>query len=277
MKISVAKSAGFCFGVKRAITIALDAARAGKVFMLGDIVHNEEVVGTIQHVGIKKIERLTPTKDRILLLRAHGTSRRLIEKARRCGYVLIDATCLMVKEIHRTAQACERKKQTIIVIGDKNHDEVKGIIGNLRRKAIIIDTQRNIPVAALKKTKKACIVVQSTQNEDTTRKIVTIIKKHIPQVAFYNTICKPTRDKQEEIKKMPLKNEVMIIIGSKTSANTKRLYEISRSLNSRSHWISSWKELKKRWFKDIRTVGVTAGASTPEETIQQVVRFLKRV
>jgi 4-hydroxy-3-methylbut-2-enyl diphosphate reductase len=180
----------------------------------------------------------------------------------------------MVKEIHRIVQDMEQKGYRIIVIGDKKHDEVQGIIGQIKEKAIVIDEFKNIPQKAIKNIRRACVVVQSTQNEEKAFKIVNVLKPIILELKFFNTICKPTRTKQEEIKKMPLRNDIMIIIGSKTSANTKRLYEIAKSLNKHSFWIQSCKELKRTWFKGAENVGVTSGASTPDSTTQKVVKYI---
>jgi len=278
MKINVAKSAGFCFGVKRALNIALDTARSREqVYMLGDIVHNENVVREIERMGIKKIKKLTPGKNRILLIRAHGACRNTIKEAHALGYKVIDATCPMVKEIHRIARTMEEKRYKIIIIGDRAHDEVHGIIGQLKNKAVVIDTQKNIPKASIRGLKKASVVVQSTQNIDKVAKILEILRLHIKDLRFFNTICRPTQIKQDEIRSMPLENEVMIVIGSKNSANTKRLYEIAKSLNPRSYWISDAGEIKKRWFREARKVGVTAGASTPDSITENVVAHLKRI
>ncbi|MFH1856573.1 MAG: 4-hydroxy-3-methylbut-2-enyl diphosphate reductase [Candidatus Omnitrophota bacterium] len=274
MKITIAKSAGFCFGVKRAVKIAIDAAQKGRtVEMLGDIVHNEDVVKQIKKSGMKKITRLTRGENKDILIRAHGTSAEIVEKARSLGYEIIDATCPMVKEIHNIVKDMEDKNFKIIVIGDKNHDEVKGIVGQLKEKATVIDNVKNIP-KKVKKFKKACVVVQSTQTEENVFKITAILKEHIKDLKFFNTICRPTRYKQQEIKTMPLENDVMLIIGSKKSANTRRLYEISKTLNTRSYWVQSKKDIKKSWFDDARNIGITAGSSTPDTTTRDIVNYL---
>ena len=278
MKINLAKSAGFCFGVKRAIDMALKTASTQRnVYMLGDIVHNEAVVEQLNRSGIRKIQKLTRGKDKTFLIRAHGVDKKTLEKALGLGYKVIDATCPMVKEIHNIVRRMENECQKIIVIGDRFHDEVRGIVGQLENKAIVIEDSKRIPLAKIKGIKKACLVVQSTQNIDKVFKIVEILRKYIPDLKFFNTVCRPTRTKQEEIKRMPLENDVMIIIGSKNSANTKRLYEISKSLNKRSYWVSSKDDIKKEWFKDAKSAGVTAGASTPDYTTQEVITYLKQI
>lgn len=278
MKIRVAKSAGFCFGVKRALEIALKTAKKNKsVYMLGGLVHNEDVIKAIRKAGIKKISQLTCGKNKTLIIRAHGASLKIFQKAGQKGYDIIDATCPMVKEIHKIAQRYENEGYQIIIIGEKKHDEVLGITGQLKNKALVISTTEPLPIDRTKTVKKAAIVVQSTQNLDHVTKIVSLLKKYIPEIRFFNTICGPTRTKQAEIKKLPLENDVMLIIGSKTSANTKRLYEISRTLNKRSYLVQSKKDLKNTWFKNAKTVGITAGASTPQNATREVVRYIRQI
>lgn len=275
MKINLAKSAGFCFGVKRAIDIALSTAGYCKnAYMFGEIVHNKEVVGMLRKAGIKQIKTLGEGKGKILLLRAHGEAKVFIKMATEAEYEIIDATCPMVKEIHKIAVEMEKHGYKIIVIGDKNHEEVQGIIGELRGKAIVIDSLKDIPLKIVKGIKKACVVAQSTQNTENVLKIVEILKRYVPQFEFFNTICGPTRIKQEEIRNMPKENDVMIIIGSKNSANTKRLYEISKSLNRKSYWVNTKEQIKPEWFNKKDKVGVTAGASTPESTIKEIIKYL---
>lgn len=275
MKINLAKSAGFCFGVKRALAIALTVASRGReVYMLGDIVHNEDVIKQIENAGLHKIDTPVKGRNKTLLIRAHGESLATFQKAKSLGYKIIDATCPMVKEIHKIARDAEKNGYRIIVIGDKKHDEVHGITGQLKNKAIVIDEIKKIPLKNIKTLKKAAIVVQSTQNNEKVLKIVEVLKRYIKDLLFFNTICNPTRIKQAEIKTLPLKNDVMIIIGSKNSANTRRLFEISKSLNKRSYWVASKKEIEPWWFRKAKSVGISAGASTPEATIQEVVKYI---
>jgi len=278
MKIQLAKSAGFCFGVRRALGIAFRTAKSKScVQVLGDIVHNEEVMAEIEKAGIKKIKKLTNGKNRTLLIRAHGAALTTFQKAKELGYAVVDATCPMVKEIHRIACKMERQGYAIIIIGDKKHDEVQGIVGQLNNKAIVIDSIKHIPYALLRKIDKAAIVVQSTQNHEKAEKIAQMIKQATFEVKFFNTICGPTRIKQTEIKSMPRTQDVMIIIGSKRSANTKRLFEISKHLNTKSYWVQSRKDIRPRWLKEAKKVGVTAGASTPESTTQDIIAHLKKL
>ena len=278
MKITLAKSAGFCFGVKRAIEIAFKTAKEGaKVYMLGDIVHNEDVVKEIQKAGICKIKRLSRGKGKILLIRAHGECQKTFSEAKRLGFQIIDATCPMVREIHRIVKSMEQAGYKIIIIGDKKHEEVRGISGQLIEPAIIIDPSEKLPLKQFKGYPKACVVVQSTQNLEKTKKIVQKLRKHFSRIKFFNTIYRTTRLKHQEIKTLPKTNDLIIVIGSKTSANTRRLYEIAKSINSRSFWVQSKDEIKMDWFKNAETIGITAGASTPDTTTQQVISQIKKI
>ncbi len=278
MRVFLAKSAGFCFGVRRAIKIARSLAKkSDEICMLGDLVHNETVIREMESVGIKKIKKLGRGNHKSLLIRAHGVSNDITLRARERGYIIVDATCPMVKEIHKIVKRMDRQGYRIIVIGDRKHDEVLGIIGQIKRKALVIDHINAIPWNAVRRIRKAAIVIQSTQNLDRITPIVKALKAEIDLVKFFNTICKPTQMKQEEIKTMQSKHDVMIIIGSRTSANTKRLYEISKSLNPRSFWIQDAGEINPKWFRGVNTVGISAGASTPESTTQAVITLLKRV
>lgn len=276
MKINLAKSAGFCFGVKRALNIAFKTAASGaKVYMLGDIVHNNGVIRQARKNGIRKIRELKNGEGKTLLIRAHGTSLSIVKQARAKGYKVVDATCPMVKEIHKIARDMEKKGYHIIIIGDKNHAEVRGIIGQLKKGALVINKARAIPQQKIKEIKKAAVVVQSTQNTREAEKIAAAIKPLIKNVELFNTICGPTRSKQTEARKMPLENDVMLIIGSRSSANTKRLYQICKKLNKRSYWIESEEEICPAWLKGAKSVGVTAGASTSGRAIKGVIDHLR--
>lgn len=278
MKINVARFGGFCFGVKRALDIAQKTiATDTRVEMLGDLVHNEDVVTEIERAGIRRIKRIGRGAGKTLLLGAHGTALKKIQTAQRRGYKVVDATCPMVKGIHKIAQRMEQKGYAIIIIGDRNHDEVHGIVGQLNKRPLVIDRLHQFPVRAVNRIRKAAVVVQSTQNAETVFKIIDELKAYIPDVLFFNTICKPTRLRQAEIRTMPLENDVMVIIGSRTSANTQRLCQISHALNKKTYCVQSKQELRPEWFRGARSVGVASGASTPARTIQAVFDHLKRL
>ncbi|MDD5634799.1 MAG: 4-hydroxy-3-methylbut-2-enyl diphosphate reductase [Candidatus Omnitrophica bacterium] len=277
MRINIAKSSGFCFGVRRAINMSRELASSGKsVYVLGDIVHNSFVVRELKEKGIKKIGKIRPVKNAILIIRAHGASRKTFRKARSCGYTIVDATCPKVKDIYKIARNLE-KKNKIIIIGDYNHDEVKGIEGQLRKKPIIIESPESLPFQKLKHMAKAAVITQSTQSIENIENIMDKLKRIIPDARLYNTTCKTTRIKQEEIKSLPKENDLVLIIGSKTSANTKRLYQISKGINKNTKWIESAKNLQKMWLKNIERIGIMAGASTPDRITHEVVDKLQKL
>ncbi|MCM8778974.1 MAG: 4-hydroxy-3-methylbut-2-enyl diphosphate reductase [Candidatus Omnitrophica bacterium] len=277
MQIKLAQTAGFCFGVKRAIRIAEDLALKGKkICLLKNIVHNEDVSKKLYRLGVRKIKKLNRGKGKILLISAHGAGEKVFEQAKKSGYEIVDATCPMVKEIHKIAKEEERKKRQIIIIGDKNHDEVLGIAGQLKNKALIVDPGEKIHPERFKGIGKASAVVQSTQNDTEIEQMEKILKRYIKDLNFFNTICQPTRIKQRQIRTLSKECNLVLIIGSKTSANTKRLYEIAHKINKNTYWIRNKKDIKPEWFNKVSSVGITAGASTPDETIREAEEFIKK-
>ncbi|MDD5019554.1 MAG: 4-hydroxy-3-methylbut-2-enyl diphosphate reductase [Candidatus Omnitrophica bacterium] len=276
MKINLAKSAGFCFGVRRAITITLKTTAQHKdVRMLGDIVHNEDVIAMMEKNGVKKIRTLRKNRGQTLVIRAHGSSASVFRRARALGYCIVDATCPMVKEIHKMARQMESEGRRIIIIGDKKHDEVRGIKGQLKTKAFIVPSAGAALRLPFRRIKKAGVVIQSTQDEENARGILRTISSRVPDLKFFNTICAPTRVKQTEIKAIPLKNDAVIIIGSRASANTRRLFEIAKKLNPRAYWVQRAGDIRPRWLKGISSIGITTGASTPDATTQEVIARIR--
>jgi 4-hydroxy-3-methylbut-2-enyl diphosphate reductase len=276
MVITVAKSAGFCFGVKRAIKIALETVqKSGRVEMLGDIVHNEQVVQDIEAAGIRKVQSLETGSGKTLLIRSHGAPESVYREARQLGYTIVDATCPMVKEIHTIVRDRYAQGYRIIIIGDKQHDEVRGILGQIEHDAIVIEDAESIVPESIRGVKRAAVVVQSTQAIANVRAILAVLERHIPEVVFSNTICRATRKRQAEMETLPLENDVVLVIGSKTSANTKRLHELAHAANERSYLIQSRNDIMPGWFTEASRVAVTAGASTPDETIQGVIEALR--
>ncbi|MFH1578374.1 MAG: 4-hydroxy-3-methylbut-2-enyl diphosphate reductase [Candidatus Omnitrophota bacterium] len=278
MKINLAKSAGFCFGVTRAVNIALKISKGKQsVYMLGDIVHNEDVVKMLARRGIKKVKGLSKNKKGIFLISAHGIKLELLNKAKHDGYKIVDATCPMVKGIHKIVTRMDNQGRKIIIIGDRNHAEVVGIGGQIKNKPVIIEKFDQINREGIDNIKKAAVVVQSTQDTEKIFKIKKALEKKIGDLKFFNTICAPTRVKQAEIRTLPKKNNLIIVIGSRKSANTKRLFQIAKSLNPNTRWINTKSEIKKHWLKNIKSIGVTAGASTPFDNIDSIIKHLKNL
>lgn len=276
MRIKVAKSAGFCFGVKRATKVALDTLKKEEnVFILGDIVHNKQVIDDLRKNGIKLISKLKKHKNATLIIRAHGEPKKVYQKAKELGFVIIDATCPMVKEIHNIAVNLEKEKYKIIIIGDRNHEEVIGIAGQLKSRPVVVQNTNDITQIKFAEYDKIAIITQSTQEIEHVLNIVKIIKSRFKNTTFVNTICNPTKYKQKEIKLLSKSNNLVLVIGSKNSANTKRLFEISKQINHKTYWIESKKEIKSDWLKGAKRVGITAGASTPDITIRETIEYLE--
>ena len=274
MKILVAKSAGYCFGVRDAVKIAYETSKKnGDVYMLGTIVHNERVVDDLSNVGAKVVDDLSKVpKDKPILFRAHGTAPEIWYKAKERNMKVIDATCPLVIEIHEEIKELEREGRRTIIIGDHGHDEVVGIASQVKTPIIISNKQE---ANALKKMKRAGVVSQSTQMIENVQEIINILTMKVYDLRFVNTICYPTRRNHQQIKELADKCDVMVVIGSFTSANSKRLTQIALEKNKKSYQVTNASELKESWFEGSNTIGVSAGASTPDETIKEVVTQLK--
>ena len=269
MKVSVAKDAGYCFGVRDAVDLAYDAAKEhGSVYMLGDIVHNENVVNDLNKAGAKVVNSLDHIpKDKPVLLRAHGTKNEVWKKAKSKNINIIDATCPLVHEIHKEVKKLSKDGRQIIVVGDHGHDEVVAIADQVKNTIVISSIEE---AEKLKKYKKAGIVSQSTQTIENVQDIIAVLMKKIFDLHFVNTICYPTKRNQEQIKEMAKINDVMIIIGSFTSANSKRLTMLSKEINIKTYQVTGWEDINKGWFSGCNSVGISAGASTPDYLINEV-------
>ena len=185
---------------------------------------------------------------------------------------IVDATCPLVIEIHEEIKKLEKEGRRTIIIGDHGHDEVVGIAAQVK-KPIIISSKKE--ALELGKMKKAGVVTQSTQMIENVQEIINVLMKKVYDLRFVNTICYPTRRNHEQIKDLAKRCDIMVVIGSFTSANSKRLTQIAQEINHKSYQVTNADELKEEWFKGIETIGVSAGASTPDETIEEVVNQLK--
>lgn len=268
-QVTIAKNAGFCSGVTRAVKIAEQAALDfGKVQILGNIVHNEKVVVDLEKKGIKVIsglDQVDPTKP--LLFPSHGTKQDIWEKAHKCGLTIIDATCPLVLKIHKAAKLLEEEGRRIIIIGDKGHDEVEAIASQVKNPLIISNLA---DMALLPKIQKAGVVVQSTQFIGDVGEIISALVSKTDDLRFINTICTPTRQRQLQILELAKNNDVMIIVGSFTSANTKRLAGIALKINPNTHLIQCVDDIDPKWFTSAMTVGISTGASTPWTLLEEV-------
>ncbi|MBL50623.1 MAG: 4-hydroxy-3-methylbut-2-enyl diphosphate reductase [Candidatus Marinimicrobia bacterium] len=276
MKIILAKDAGYCFGVRDAVNLAYDTAKSqGDVYMLGTIVHNEKVVEDLSKAGTKVVESLNEVpKDKPILFRAHGTAPNIWDEANNKKMNIIDATCPLVIEIHEEIKQLAAERRKIIIIGDHGHDEVVGIAAQVKNPIIISNAEE---ANSLRKMKKAGVVSQSTQMIENVQKIVNILMQKVYDLRFVNTICFPTRRNHEQIKQLATQCEVMIVIGSFTSANSKRLTQLALERNKRSYQVTTANDLEVSWFENCKTVGISAGASTPDDIINDVVKRIKEI
>jgi len=276
MKILVAKDAGYCFGVRDAVNLAYDTAKDhGEVYMLGTIVHNEKVVEDLSKAGTKVVDKIDEVaKDKPILFRAHGTAPRVWDKAKNKNLNIIDATCPLVIEIHDEIKKLEAEGRRTIIIGDHGHDEVVGIAAQVENPIILANVEE---AKALRKMKKAGVVSQSTQMIENVQEIINVLMEKVFDLRFVNTICFPTRRNHEQIKELATQCEVMIVIGSFTSANSKRLTQLALERNKRSYQLTNADDLEKSWFENCETVGISAGASTPDDIIRDVVEKIKEI
>ena len=276
MKIFLAKNAGYCFGVRDAVQLAYDTAQDdGDVYMLGHIVHNENVVEKLDKAGAKVVETLDQVPNgKPILFRAHGTHVNTWKKAKEKNMNIIDATCPLVEEIHDEIKILEKEGRKIIIIGDHGHDEVIGIASQVKNAVIVANPDE---ANALRKTKKAGVVSQSTQTIENVQEIINILMSKVFDLRFVNTICFPTKRNQEQIKELAEACDLMIVIGSFTSANSKRLTQLAKERNKLSFQVTCANDVDESWLDNVETVGISAGASTPDNIINEVIDKIKLI
>jgi 4-hydroxy-3-methylbut-2-enyl diphosphate reductase len=274
MKLIIAKDAGYCFGVRDAVNLAYETANQdGDLYMLGHIVHNENVVKDLDDAGAKVIRKLNDVPDgKPIMFRAHGTATTVWGDAQKKDMNIIDATCPLVKEIHDEVIKLEKEGRQIVIIGDHGHDEVIGIASQVKE-PIIVSTPDE--ANQLRKMKKAGVVSQSTQTIENVQDIINILMTKVFDLQFVNTICFPTKRNQQQLKDLSEKCDAIVVIGSFTSANSKRLTQLAEERNDRSYQVTCADDLNPEWFNDSDVVGITAGASTPDNIIEDVTAKIK--
>ena len=270
----MARHAGYCFGVRDAVDAAFASAqKSSTVYMLGNIVHNEQVVDKLAEVGVKVVGSLDQVgADGPVLLRAHGTSIELQAEIQRRGLAVIDMTCPLVHQIHDEVRMLEAEGRRIIIIGDHGHDEVVGIASCVQSPLIVSAPDE---VDELPKLRRVGVVSQSTQRLENVQAVLSRLLLKCVDLRFINTICFPTKQNQTEIVDLARDNDVVVIVGSLSSANTKRLTQVARGLNPRSYQVATAAEIRPEWFEAAQRVGVSAGASTPDFLIEEVVRAIE--
>ena len=276
MKVIIAKDAGYCFGVRDAVNLAYDTAEKHEdVYMLGDIVHNENVVNDLNKAGAKVVNSISEVpENKKILFRAHGTVPDLWDKADKKGREVIDATCPLVHKIHKEVKELQDEGRKIVVIGDHGHDEVVAIAAQVDN-AVVISSKEE--AQKLRKHRKIGVVSQSTQMIENVHEIINVLISRIYDIRFINTICFPTKRNHEQIKELAEDCDVIIIIGSFTSANSKRLTKMSKTINKRTYQVTCSKEIEVCWFDECTKVGISAGASTPDYLIEDVADKIKSI
>lgn len=282
MEVFLAENAGFCFGVKRAVKMAFEAAEKydeGTVHSLGPLIHNPQVVERLAGKGVEKVEALSQIQNGVVILRSHGVSSpQVVEEAEGKGLRVIDATCPFVTNAQRYAKQLVDEGYLVVMVGDRNHPESQSVVGHAGGEILVTEKFEEIKQALNRFTKKRLgIISQTTQTYGKFSEIVVKCLQVCEEVKVFNTICYATEDRQTEAESMAEKVEAMVVVGGKNSANTTHLADICREKGVRVHHIETEQEIQDGWFSGIRKVGVTAGASTPDWIIKEVVDRLEKI
>ena len=279
MRICLAKKAGFCMGVKRAVDLVFKTARQRKnrpVFTLGPIIHNPQVLHLLEEQGVKIIEdpEQAPPGS-IVVIRAHGVSLEIKNRLTQKKVVVIDATCPRVLKVQQLIKQYYQKGYQPIIVGEREHPEVKGLCSYAQNQAWSVGSEEEIK--NLPQAQKVLVVAQTTQNERLFKKIAELIKKRYLEVKVFNTVCNSTHERQEEVRKMAKKVEALVVVGGKMSGNTRRLAQIGSEAGLKTYHIETEDELKPEEIRKFKTIGVTAGASTPYWLIRRVIFRLEDI
>lgn len=275
MEVTVAKTAGFCFGVERAVNKVYEQiGRTDKpIYTYGPIIHNEEVVKDLEEKGVRVIagqKELEALTSGVVIIRSHGVSRRIYEIARERGLELVDATCPFVKKIHRLVERESAAGRQVVIIGNEKHPEVEGIKGWGDAHTVVIETPEEADAFVPETDAKLSIVSQTTFNYNKFKELVEKFSKKGYDILVLNTICNATQERQVEAKEIASKVDAMIVIGGKNSSNTQKLYEICLKECKHTYYIQTLGDFDPESVNSVRNVGITAGASTPKNIIEEV-------
>ncbi|MDO5589728.1 MAG: 4-hydroxy-3-methylbut-2-enyl diphosphate reductase [Lachnospiraceae bacterium] len=277
MKVELAKTAGFCFGVKRAVDTVyrqVEEHPESPIYTYGPIIHNEEVIKDMEKHGVKVLktaEELEKLTEGIVIIRSHGVPKSVYKLLEEKGLSCVDATCPFVKKIHKIAEEQSGKGAYIVVIGNPKHPEVAGIKGWAGEDVTVIETVEEAEKFQLKNEKqKLCIVSQTTFNYKKFKELVEIIEKKRYDIIVLNTICSATKERQEEARDIAKRVDAMIVVGDKRSSNTRKLFEICSNACADTYYIQTLDDFDMNQLRSVETVGITAGASTPNKIIEEV-------
>ena len=279
MEVLLAKSAGFCFGVKRAVeTVYKQTDSDKKIYTFGPIIHNEQVVHDLEEKGVKVIEseeELMNLTEGTVVIRSHGVPKRIYDLIEKQGLECVDATCPFVKRIHKIVEKESAAGKQILIIGNAGHPEVEGIMGWSTSPAMVAETREEVENLVCDKEREVCVVSQTTFNYNKFQELVEIFAQRGYYISVVNTICNATEERQTEAREIAAKVDAMIIIGGKHSSNTRKLYEICSRECANTYFIQTLDDLHLELPKSVRLVGITAGASTPNKIIEEVQNYVR--
>ncbi|MEO7156803.1 MAG: 4-hydroxy-3-methylbut-2-enyl diphosphate reductase [Vicinamibacterales bacterium] len=275
MRILRATHLGMCFGVRDAVALALHHAAAGPLTILGDLVHNPTVLATLEAKGIAVAQDAVHVATPTVMVTAHGTSERTLARTRALGLTVVEATCPLVRVAHRAIAALARDGYHPVIVGQRDHVEVRGLTGDLERFDVILD---DADVLALEEQPRFGIASQTTQAIERVRHLVDLIKVRFPrsEVRFIDTVCKPTKDRRTAAIDMARQSDVVIVIGGRSSNNTRELVTACARYCGRVHHVQTDSDVRREWFDGADTVGLTAGTSTPDAVIDAVEARLRQ-
>ena len=275
MDVIVAKTAGFCFGVKRAVEQVYEQIEKAErpVYTFGPIIHNEQVVEDLAQKGVRVIdtaEELETVCDAIVIIRSHGVGKHIYDLLERNGVTVVDATCPFVKKIHRIVQEQQAAGRRVIIVGNPDHPEVQGIRGWGDEGTLVVENADQIENLPVSTKDKLCVVAQTTFNYNKFQDLVEKFEKKGYDILVLNTICNATQERQVEAKRIASEVDAMIVIGGRNSSNTQKLYEICRKECKNTYFIQTLGDFNHECVNSVRSVGITAGASTPNQIIEEV-------
>jgi 4-hydroxy-3-methylbut-2-enyl diphosphate reductase len=280
MIVRLASEVGFCFGVKRAINMTRQALAEGNdVFILGDLIHNRVVTAELEERGLRKVESISDRKSGTMVVRAHGLPEAQLQAAHDAGLNIVDATCPIVKQAQGAARSLEERGCQVVIIGDRHHAEIKGVLGALKHPAIVVDSVDELRKAKLDKRllRKVGVIFQTTHSFELCQQIVTELIGMAKEVQVINTICRPVRNRQLSALELAQEVELMVIVGSHSSANTRELHHLCSTYNERTIHVENADSLDPADFADVDEVGVASGLSTPPELVEAVVARLHQI
>ena len=277
LKIRICEFSDFCFGVKRAISLAEKALKKcpGPVFSLGPLIHNQQVVDKLSKKGLRVSKDSRNIKKGTVVIRSHGITPGALKEVEKKKLDIVDATCPFVKNAQKLAQELSGAGYKVMIVGDKGHPEVKSLKNFSGDKAVVIAGKSDAKKLRIKGARIG-IIAQTTQSPKNFLDItLELLKKEFSEVRIFNTICRDTHMRQESTRRCSEDNDLVIVVGGKNSANTRRLYEICRSMGTRAYHVETGNEIKNQWLKDKKTIGIVSGASTPRWIVDDVVGKLK--